>query len=192
MGKDSNTAKASAKSRAKTSVLKVVTKVKSRGVTVCPKEIPFMAQQYADLVLKSESKTWSWLDIKSSKGETAKRSQQSKIRKYAIDNLGVPVIPVDKNKFPDFTGYVAFETVLPKGFHKNTSDPVQFKEADEAAKLAHPNYDNATSTFPPSKKRYTWHHHQGPPDGKMQLVEFGVHNATNHKGGRTTWATGSR
>ncbi len=189
MGKDSKTAKASAK----TSVLKVVPKVKSRGVTVCLTEIPFMAQQYADLVLKSESKTWSWLDIKSRQGETAKRSQQSKIRKYAIDNLGVPVIPVDKNKFPDFTGYVAFETVLPERFHKNTSDSVQFGIANEAVKLLHPTYDAATGSFPlDGKKRYTWHHHQGPPDGKMQLVEFGVHNATNHKGGRTTWATGSR
>jgi toxin YxiD len=192
MGKKTATTKVTAKKKAKATALKGVTKVKAKGVTVCAKEIPFMAQQYADLVLKSESKTWTWMDIKSSTGETAKRSQQSKIRKYAIDNFGVPEIPVDKNKFPDFKGYVAFETVLPTKFHKNTSDSVQFREADKAAKLAHPTYDEATSSFPPSKKRYTWHHHQGPPDGKMQLVEFGVHNATNHKGGRTTWATGSR
>jgi toxin YxiD len=169
-----------------------VKKVKAKGTTVCPTEIPSMAQQYADLVLKSESKTWTWMDIKSSTGDTAKRSQQSKIRKYAIDNFKVPEIPVDSNKFPDFTGYVALETVLPKSFHKNTSDSVQFREADKAVKALRPDYDEATNSFPPDKKRYTWHHHQGPPDGKMQLVEFGVHNATNHKGGRTTWATGSR
>jgi toxin YxiD len=192
MPKKKAPAKKTAKKKAQASALTGVTKVKSKGVTVCPTEIPSMAQQYADLVLKSESKTWTWMDIKSSTGETAKRSQQSKIRKYAVDNFGVPEIPVDKNKFPDFTGYVAFETVLPKSFHKNTSDPVQFREADKAVKALHPNYDEATNSFPPDKKRYTWHHHQGPPDGKMQLVEFGVHNATNHKGGRTTWATGSR
>lgn len=169
-------------------------KARSTATALCPAEIAHMAQQYADLVIKSENKNWTWMDIKTTTGGTLKKSDKARkaeIKKYAIDNLGVKQIPVDANEYADFTNYIAFETVLPANFH-HTRDPVQFREADKAVKAVHANYDEKTNSFPPDKKRYTWHHHQGPPDGRMQLVEFGVHNATNHKGGRTTWATGSR
>ena len=38
----------------------------------------------------------------------------------------------------------------------------------------------------------TWHHTEIP--GKMELVDFGVHNITSHNGGRTAgmWASGPR
>ena len=39
---------------------------------------------------------------------------------------------------------------------------------------------------------YTWHHSEIP--GEMQLVPFGIHNITNHNGGRTKgmWADAPR
>ena len=39
---------------------------------------------------------------------------------------------------------------------------------------------------------YTWHHSETP--GEMQLVPFGIHNITNHNGGRTKgmWADAPR
>jgi len=88
----------------------------------------------------------------------------------------VHTFPTDTGRFPDFTGHVAVEVQLdPKDWNK--SDKEQFEILNKQF-----------GGHPPDG--YTWHHHQQP--GRMQLVEFGVHAATSHDGGRKIWALSPR
>ncbi len=184
--------KVSAKKKAQASALKGVTKAKSKALAICDfnKDIDGLAKQYVALVIKSEKKNWTWSDVKTKGNDRLTATQRKKIRDLAISKYNVPVIPVDKNKFPAFPAkYIAHTVQLDPSLYMST-DAVQFRQLNKDLKAVNPNYDEATQSFPPSKKKYTWHHHQDT--GKMQLVEFGVHNATNHKGGRTTWSLGKR
>jgi toxin YxiD len=184
--------KVPAKIRAKASALKGVTKAKSKALAICDfnKDIDGLAKQYAALVIKSEKKNWTWSDVKTKGNDRLTSTQRKKVRDLAISKHNVPVIPVNAKKFPAFPAKYVAETVqLDPSLYMST-DAVQFKRLNTDLKKSNPAYDAATQSFPPSKKKYTWHHHQDT--GKMQLVEFGVHNATNHKGGRTTWSLGKR
>ena len=158
--------------------------VKRKAASQCP--MRERAERYAELI--DNSVPWTWDDV----APDLKRSQRRKIRKIAREEFDVPVIPVaKKTKFPAFPAEFIAEdnTNLPQELY-GASDSVQFGWLNRDLKSRNPNYDPETQSFPPDTKRYTWHHHQD--DGRMQLVEFGVHNATNHKGGRTTWAKGKR
>lgn len=177
-----------AKSRAKTASSKGKKKAKTKAVGGCPykqAQLEALAVTYSALVNSSEN--WTWNDVQAG---GVKRSDRKKIRQIARANNSIPVIPVDANKYPDFSGFVAEDNSnLPPNLYGST-DSVQFGWLNRDLAGRNSDYDPATQTFPPSKKKYTWHHHQDT--GRMQLVEFGVHNSTNHKGGRTTWAQGKR
>ncbi len=184
--------KVTAKKKAQSAVSKVVTKVKTKALAICDfnKDIDGLAKQYANLVIKSEKKNWTWNDVKTKGNNRLTATQRKKVRDLAISKHKVPVIPVNAKKFPAFPAqYVAKTVQLDSNLYMST-DAVQFKRLNTDLAKSDPTYDAATQSFPPSKKKYTWHHHQDT--GKMQLVEFGVHNATNHKGGRTTWSLGKR
>lgn len=128
------------------------------------------ADKYAELV--KSNKPWRWSEIAESLTDTEK----AEIKKLAVEKGLIPKIEVDPaTGFADFSGYVIREVQLPRELW-NKSDKVQFAWLDKQ--------------IGGRPKGYTWHHHQDP--GRMQLVEFGVHNITNHNGGRSVWATGKR
>lgn len=168
-------------------------KAKQKGVALCPKKFEAqkdkLARDYAKKV--NDSRPWKWSSIKPKGGDRLTATQRDKIRAHAVAMGYVDEVKVDKNRFPKFPKkYLkADHKDLPKNLYKST-DKEQFKWLNADMKTKDPSYDPKTQTFPPSKKKYTWHHHQDT--GRMQLVEFGIHNATNHDGGRTTWSTGPR
>jgi A nuclease of the HNH/ENDO VII superfamily with conserved WHH len=186
MAKGSGNKKSGTKSVAKSAALKGVTKTTGKTKVTCPHAA--LAQSYAGKVIGS--KPWRWDGIK--KG--LNRSERKAVREAALKGKLIPKIPVDTNGFPAFPKkYIKDDnTSLPKNMWKNTSDSKQFTWLNNNLESKNPDYDAKTQTFrsDSDKKKYTWHHHQD--NGRMQLVEFGIHNATNHNGGRTTWATGKR
>ena len=128
------------------------------------------AEKYAELVNSNE--TWQWNEI----GKKIKPSEQEAIRKLARELELVPTVPVDKvTRFADFSKFAVEDIPLPKELW-NATDAVQFRALDKA--------------IGGRPKGYTWHHHQDP--GRMQLVPFGIHNSTYHRGGREVWALGPR
>ncbi len=132
---------------------------------------PQRAEKYAELVKSNE--TWKWTDINDKK---LPYTEQTAIKQLAVEKGLIPKIYVDpKTGFADFSKFTIREIQLPKSLW-NKTDAVQFRWLD-----------NQIGGRP---KGYTWHHNEAA--GKMQLVEFGVHNITNHNGGRTTWAGGTR
>jgi hypothetical protein len=173
------------KKSAKKAGLTGITKASGKAKTGCP--YAALAQNYADKVIGS--RPWKWSDLK--KGATPK--DRKAIRDLARKNKLIPIIKVDKNRFPAFPAkYIKDDTTsLPKKLWDST-DSKQFTWLNNDLASRNPDYDSKTQTFKsdPDKKKYTWHHHQD--DGRMQLVEFGIHNNTSHDGGRTTWAGGSR
>jgi hypothetical protein len=151
-------------------------KVKAKVVTgpPCP-----LTQKYVQMIIAS--KKWTWNDIQ--KGLTRVEKRQIKNRADAI----LPVVPVDPiTRFPTFPKKSIIATLtLPQSLYMSTDD-VQFRQLDNQMKIKHPNFKRRNF----KGKQYSWHHHQKP--GKMQLVEYGIHNRTSHKGGRTRWSLGPR
>lgn len=131
---------------------------------------PERAEKYAELVQSNKPWEWSQIDKKITKKE------KEAIKELAVKEGLIPQIYVDpKTGFADFTKFVIREAKLPKELW-NKSDDIQFRWLDKQ--------------IGGRPKGYTWHHHQD--EGRMQLVEFGVHNVTNHNGGRSVWAGGKR
>ena len=125
---------------------------------------------YAELV--NSNQPWTWREIDSS----ISRQDRKLIKQYAEEAGLIPRIPVDPaTRFADFDSVTIREATLPENLW-NATDRQQFEYLD-----------NLIGGRPEGT---TWHHHQD--SGRMQLVPFGVHNITNHKGGRTTWAMGNR
>ena len=125
---------------------------------------------YAQVVNSNEP--WKWRELDS--GIT--RSERRAIKQYAEESGLIPRIHIDpETSYADFSSVRIRVEQLPQHLW-NESDRVQF------------NYlDNLIGGRPEGT---TWHHHQD--SGRMELVPFGIHNITNHKGGRTTWASGDR
>ncbi|PJN89609.1 T7SS effector LXG polymorphic toxin [Bacillus sp. mrc49] len=129
------------------------------------------------------NRPWSW-DDNVPGGDSLSSSQRRKIKEMAISNGHIPKITVNKVEgmrygFADFASAdLVKETVhLPEEFWK-LSDKHQFKWLDEQ--------------IGGTQKGMTWHHTEVP--GKMELVQFGIHNITPHNGGRTKgmWADAPR
>ncbi|MFE4143894.1 T7SS effector LXG polymorphic toxin [Peribacillus sp. YIM B13472] len=129
------------------------------------------------------NRPWSW-DDNIPGGDSLSSSQRRKIKEMAISKGHIPKITVNKVEgmrygFADFASAdLVKETVhLPEEFWK-LSDKHQFKWLD----------DQIGGT----QKGMTWHHTEVP--GKMELVQFGIHNITPHNGGRTKgmWADAPR
>jgi len=175
-------------------------RAKARGkakatCTALPAEVPKLAAKYANL--SNASVPWTWNQVK----PNLTAASRSKIRNYARDKGLVATAPLDPKqnyvklpkgappfvKFP--AKYVADTQKLPKSMFLDT-DSVQFTYLNNNLAARNSNYNPKTQTFKGSPKKYTWHHDQDPP-GQMQLVEFGIHNSTNHSGGRNVWGGGT-
>lgn len=139
------------------------------------------AETYATLV--NSNKPWTWMDNMSG-GELLDKSRKE-IKQYAIDAGMIPQIEITQITNPitgnierhaDFkgAGLVKDELTLPKELW-DSKDVPQFKWLDNQL-----GYNTSG---------YTWHHVPDKP-GEMQLVPFGIHQVTNHHGGRTigNWA----
>ena len=107
--------------------------------------------------------------------------QKEKIKERAVELGLIPNVPRKPGTmYADFeTAGLVIEVVgLPKRLWKST-DNEQFIWLDQQLPNGRP-------------EGTTWHHSE--VDGRMELVPFGIHNATYHKGGRSDghWAEGSR
>lgn len=137
------------------------------------------AKIYADIVLSN--KPWSWSDNIPG-GNDLSQKQKKQIKEKAIDEgllKPVPIKEIDGYKFADFeaAGLVKETVYLPEDMW-NLSDKEQF--------------DWLNSQIGGKQDGYTWHHSDVP--GKMELVPFGMHNITDHNGGRSPgmWADSPR
>ena len=117
------------------------------------------------------------------------------VRRYSRENFLPKVQMIEtldrhgkKIKCPIFPPKtIVAEVFLPKSMYDD-SDYDQFKWLDkhvvEKLSTQVPGFDPETRMY--NGKKYTWHHHHD--EGKMQLVENGIHSATAHSGGREIWA----
>jgi hypothetical protein len=162
-------------------------KGKAGGKAKQPCPYAALAPKYASLVMKS--KPWRWTSVK--KGLT--RAEQKQIREIARKKKLIPVVKITALRYPIFPkAYIKDDNKrLPKNLWGAT-DAKQFAWLNKDLEARKPDYNAKTKTFrsDPDQKKHTWHHHQDK--GRMQLVEFGIHNNTSHDGGRTTWAKGKR
>lgn len=137
------------------------------------------AKKYAEIV--NSNKKWSWMDDVPG-AENLTKGNKDKIRelcvqKGLIPEIGVVTKVVDGKtvRYADFksAGVVQKTVDLPENLWSAT-DNKQFQYLDDLIG------GRPAGT--------TWHH--SPVDGKMELVPFGIHNITNHNGGRTIghWA----
>ena len=135
-------------------------------------DLDVATRRYAGLV--DSNKEWKWktgFDVK------FKKSEERLIRREAIARGLVPELPFKPGtRHPDFEAAGLMETYrfLPKNY---------WKMGDTAQN----NWLNAR--LPNGKPEgYTWHHSEIA--GRMELIPFGIHNITNHKGGRAPggWA----
>ena len=138
---------------------------------------------YADIV--NTNTQWKWIDDLPF-GADLSDAQRALIKARAVERDLIPDVKIkavtaDGNdyRFADFkgAGQVEAELNLPKELW-TASDDVQFKWLDEHAGGR--------------MDGYTWHHTETP--GVMQRVPYGIHNITNHNGGRTRtfWCEGNR
>ena len=136
---------------------------------------------YADKV--NTNIDWSW-DKSVPNGQNLSIKQKRQIKQKAIDNGYIQEIKVTKAEglkygIADFdsAGIVKEIEYLPESMWK-MSDKKQFEWLDEK--------------IGGHVEGYTWHHTEEP--GKMQLVPKGLHNITNHNGGRSEgmWADAPR
>lgn len=126
------------------------------------------------------NKQWRWRDIEGFK--LVKENRKKMIKKRAEELGCIPKIRVEKingKRIADFkgAGVVRKTLYLPKELW-DKSDNLQFKWLNEK--------------IGGRIKDTTWHHTETP--GKMELIDFGIHNITNHDGGRSAgmWAYGKR
>ncbi|WP_169741015.1 HNH endonuclease [Carnobacterium gallinarum] len=141
------------------------------------------AKAYAGKV--NSNSNWKWRDIPGS--EKLNDIQIAEIRETAKIKGYIPAVPMKPDtKFPDFkkadviykiNGFPVIKE-LPKELWMK-GDKVQFEWLDKQLPNGRP-------------AGYIWHHSEIP--GKMELVEFGIHNSTWHKGGRAPgeWADAKR
>lgn len=159
------------------------------------------AEYYADAV--NSNRPWSWGDTIPG-GDDLTGGQKKAIREYAREKGMVPTVPTyekDGKTYADFSEYTAFEFVLDKEDWPKT-DREQFDKCNEALKKAIEENPELAKQFTEEQLEqinrgetpsgYTWHHSE--KDGVMQLVPYGVHNSTNHHGGRSegNWADAPR
>lgn len=139
-----------------------------------------LASKYASLV--NENKPWKWYEDVPG-GENLTQAQKSEIKSIAEEKNLIPCVPVvlDENGkrialFRD-VGLVIVTIDLPEDMW-NKSDSEQFEWLNKQLGGA--------------VEGTTWHHSEIP--GKMELIPFGIHNVTNHSGGRSAgmWADAPR
>ena len=140
------------------------------------------------------------------------KSLRASIKQQAVDQGLIPNISVNSSTttpgFADFRGYIHNEVPMPEFWAKpdgtninlwKSTDDVQFRWLNDQVRVNDPDFTTH------GNEGYTWHHHEGGgidegdagpgrPDGTMQLVERGIHNATAHSGGRSDglWADAPR
>lgn len=139
-----------------------------------------LASKYAEMV--NSNQPWKWNeDIPG--GGSLSMSQRSEIKALAEKKDLIPQVPMTTDEsgkkialFRD-AGLVIETLDLPKELWTAT-DAEQFKWLNNQIGGA--------------IKGTTWHHSEIP--GKMELVPFGIHNATYHNGGRSAgmWADAPR
>ena len=159
------------------------------------------AEYYADAV--NSDHPWSWGDTIPG-GDELSGGQRKAIREYAREKGMVPTAPTyekDGKTYADFSEYQVFECVLNKEDWPKT-DKEQFDKCNEMLKKAIEENPELAKQFTKEQLEqinrgetpsgYTWHHSE--KDGVMQLVPYGVHNSTNHHGGRSegNWADAPR
>ena len=159
------------------------------------------AEYYADAV--NSNHPWSWGDTIPG-GDELTGGQRKAIREYAREKGMVPTVPTyekDGKTYADFSEYQVFECVLNKEDWPKT-DKEQFDKCNEMLKKAIEENPELAKQFTKEQLEqinrgetpsgYTWHHSE--KDGVMQLVPYGVHNSTNHHGGRSegNWADAPR
>ncbi len=159
------------------------------------------AEYYADAV--NSNHPWSWGDTIPG-GDELTGGQRKAIREYAREKGMVPTAPTyekDGKTYADFSEHQVFECVLNKEDWPKT-DKEQFDKCNEMLKKAIEENPELAKQFTKEQLEqinrgetpsgYTWHHSE--KDGVMQLVPYGVHNSTNHHGGRSegNWADAPR
>ena len=159
------------------------------------------AEYYADAV--NSNHPWSWGDTIPG-GDELTGGQRKAIREYAREKGMVPTVPTyekDGKTYADFSEHQVFECVLNKEDWPKT-DKEQFDKCNELLKKAIEENPELAKQFTKEQLEqinrgetpsgYTWHHSE--KDGVMQLVPYGVHNSTNHHGGRSegNWADAPR
>lgn len=173
-------------------------KTSEKAKVTCPKkakgDIEELAQKYADVVNNSEGVV-RWDEI-----GKFDRNKRSEIRNHARDKGLIPKVEMVECKdrkdktiecpiFPD--DRVIVDVVMDEKYFDKT-DVVQFEHLNSLVTIE--GYDPVEQTLKDEEtgivKKYTWHHHH--EEGRMQLVESGIHSATKHKGGREIWTTGPR
>ncbi len=160
-----------------------------------------LAEYYAKAV--NTNKPWTWGDSVPG-GDNLTAKQKKEIRECAREKGLVPTVPVREENgktYADFSEFVVFETVLDEEYWDKT-DKEQFSKCNEALKKAIEDNPELAKQFTKEQLKqimngetpdgYTWHHSE--KDGTMQLVPFGIHNSTNHHGGRSEgeWADAPR
>lgn len=160
------------------------------------------AEYYADAV--NSNHPWSWNeDIPG--GDELTGNQKKTIKELAVELGYIPKVPtyeVDGKTYADFSEYSAFECKLDEEYYDKT-DPEQFKECTKQLQEAIEKNPELAKQFTPEQLEqikngeanitgYTWHHTE--KDGIMQLIPYGIHNATYHNGGRSegNWADAPR
>lgn len=165
------------------------------------------ARDYADNI--NSNRMWTWAEHMD---DQIPASMKGAIKQRAVDQGLIPDIPMlpstARYDFADFRGHILQEIQMPEYVTKpdgttmnlwKATDDVQFRWLNDQVRLTDPDYTNQGDADA------TWHHHEGGgidegdngsgrPDGTMQLVERGIHNATTHSGGRSDglWAEGPR
>lgn len=159
------------------------------------------AEYYADAV--NSNKPWTWNETIPG-GDALSAGQKKKIKDCAQENELIPKVPIvekDGKKYADFSKFTVFQCILDKEDWSKT-DQEQFAKCNEQLKEAILKDPELAKQFTSEQieqimngntpSGYTWHHSE--VDGTMQLVPFGIHNSTNHCGGRSEghWADAPR
>ncbi|TDW16244.1 HNH/ENDO VII superfamily nuclease [Breznakia blatticola] len=142
------------------------------------------ARIYADKV--KSNKSWEWMDIEGAENLTPK--QMKEIRELAKTNGYIPNIQLKPGtNYPDFESSDVIYKV-------NGNPVIEQLPEDLWLKGDKAQFDYLDSQLPGGvrPKGYTWHHSE--ISGRMELVEYGIHNSTWHKGGRAPggWADAKR
>ncbi|SFT61275.1 DNase/tRNase domain of colicin-like bacteriocin [Lachnospiraceae bacterium XBD2001] len=160
-----------------------------------------LAEYYSNAV--NSNRPWSWNETVPG-GSSLTAGQKKKIIELAREKGLVPTARTyekDGRTYADFSEYVVFETTLDID-DWNKTDSEQFDKCNQALNEAVENDSELAAQFTPEQLEqikngktptgYTWHHSE--KDGTMQLVPFGIHNSTNHSGGRSegNWADAPR
>lgn len=129
-----------------------------------------LVEAYANRV--NSNAPWAWSQISPTHFPSGMRAE---VKRLAAARGLIQSVNVDRaTRFADFTAVAVHDVRLPRGLWKR-SDREQFDYLNDLLGGRIPGY--------------TWHHHQSP--GRMQLVPFGIHNVTDHVGGRTIWGGGN-